>query len=259
MSITFRKILPSESGSRNVCGIAAAATLFLCGCASTIDTSGQAASSDSPEGYGTAIGSILLSIPTNIAGGRDQEIVQSLTSKKYEAIIGRFVLHEYGFASRTEHPGDKYSVSFAAGVAKHFIIRAPAGSYSFQKISQILTGPFGKYGGCRIEGIANFDIHPGRTTYIGELSIIAEFKHDQRWVQGQMNLGMIPRTLPEAALGMRGSVTDKKAESLRAIARDEASQAIEIDTSLMFVDERDKWDCVQPPPPAPPPGVPQKP
>jgi len=244
--------LAFESFSSIAFGILASAALIVCGCAATIDTSSQTPLSDMDEGYGTAIGSIFLSIPTNSSGEREQEIMQSLASKKYEAIIGRFVVHEYGFASRTEHPGDRYRVAFAAGVPEHFVIRAPAGRYSIRKISQILTGPLGTYDGCRIEGIANFDIHAGKTTYIGELSLHPEFKQDQRLVQYQTNVGIISRNLPEAVLAMRGSVSDKKSETLRAIAQDETGEATEMDTSLMFVDERDKWDCVQAPPPGQP-------
>lgn len=260
MKSTIRKISAPGSGSCGIRGIAVAAALLICGCASTIDAPGQLPSSDLPEGYGDVIGSILLSVPTDIADVHDQEIVQSLASKKYEATIGRFVVHEYGFASRTEHPGDRYRVSFAVGVEKQFVVRAPAGTYSFQKISQIVAGLFGEQpGGCRMEGIANFDIQSGRTTYIGRLSIVAVFKQDRGgpWLQSLTNLGRIPRTLPEAVLSMSVSAMDMKAESLRAIARNEASRVTGIDTSLMFVDGRDKWDCVQPSPPTPPAWVPK--
>ena len=109
-----------------------------------------------------------------------------------------------------------------------------------------------------IEGIANFDIRAGKTTYIGQLSISPDFKQDQRSVQAQVNIGVIPRNLPEAVLAMRGSATDRKAGSLQAIAQDKAAQPIQIDTSLMFVDKRDKWDCAQSPPPPPPAGVQKK-
>lgn len=233
------------------------AALFLCGCASTIDALNKPPeSADLPEGHGTVIGSILLSVPTGVSDIHEREMIDSLKAKKYEATIGRFVFHDYGFASRTEHPGDKYRVSFEIEVEKRFIIRAPAGTYSFQKISQIIAGIFGEEpGGCRIEGIANFDIHAGKTTYVGRLTIVAEFKPDRggKTLQALKNLGYISSRLPEAALDMRVSATDMKEESLGDLGIDKSGPAIGLATELMrVVERRENWNCMQSPPPMSP-------
>ncbi len=228
------------------------AAVLLCGCGLAFDTGGQAPAMPSAD-EGTAIGSILLLAPAGVTDDRDRKIVTSLESKSYEAVIGRFVIHDLGIAGWTQHPGERYRFDLTVGVARDFVIHAPAGSYSFQKISQRLKGPFGQYDGCRIDGIANFEIEAGKTRYVGQLVIASEFRQDRRFIAGMTNLGRIPRSLPEAVLSMHGSVDDRKAERLAAVRPDEAIDADAVDTELMFVDNRNKWDCVPESQPAKPP------
>ena len=156
------------------------AALLLYGCVSTIARLTQLPeSSDLPEGHGTVIGSILLSVPTGALSIHQREMIDALQAKPYEAVIGRFITYEYGFASRTEHPEDKFRFPSDVDINQPFVIRAPAGTYSFPKISQIIRGIFGeKNMACRMEGVANFNIHAGKTTYVSQLTIAAGFMSD---------------------------------------------------------------------------------
>ena len=140
------------------------------------------------------------------------------------------------------HPGRKYAVPFEFGVEKRFVIQAPAGTYSFQKIVQILRGIFGE--GCTMEGVANFNIHTAKTTYIGQLTIVAGFKSDEelRMVQAldsANRAGIIG--VPERFLNMKCNVTDMKEETLRGFNTDKPGSIAGLHTELMFVDGRNKW------------------
>ena len=178
---TDRETWKKNSGLRLVGAIMCFSVLLLCGCASTIDAPIKPPeSADLPEGHGTSIGSILLSVPTGVSDTHKQKMIDSLKTKKYEATIRRYIVHNYGFADRIEYLGDTYRVAFEIDVAKQFVIRAPSGTYEVRNISQIITGIFGeKNTGCMIESPAFFRIHAGQTTYIGKLTIVAEFMSDE--------------------------------------------------------------------------------
>lgn len=174
--------------------------------------------------------------------------MDSLRAKSYEATIGRFVLHDYGLASMVEHPGDRYRVAFAVAVERRFVIRAPAGTYSFQRISQIIPGPLGEQlGACRVEGIANFEIRAGTTIYVGRLSIVAGLASDSGGgtLLARAKRNLASSGLPEAALEMRVSAIDVKESSLRALGL-ESDRAMEVGTELMnVVERRENWNCMR--------------
>ena len=226
------------------------------GCATSVETTAALVETAAlPAGHGEVVGTILLSPPAGSSGSDDEKIINSLRAKRYEATMGRFVVHDYGIASRVEHPGDRYKVSFSIGVEQPFVVRAPAGSYSIQSISSTVSTVIGpQLGGCRIEGIANFEIREGQTIYVGRLSMVTEFKPDRgrKMIQMLSNLGRMPVEHPEATLDMTVSAIDLKDDGLQKLGIDESEQRARIDTELMFVDGRKNWDCVSDPPPAPP-------
>ena len=261
---TDRETWEQNSGLRGVGAIMCFAALLLCGCASTINVPDKLpASTDLPAGYGTVIGSILMSAPTGVSDFQ-QKVIDSFKGRKCDATVGRFVVHHhqlFGTPYDTyEYPGDKYRVSFEVDVEKRFIIRAPAGSYSFQKISQIVPGY--SDGGCTMERVAEFDIREGKTTYIGQLTIIAGFKSDKevKWMLFFKGLHPIAvPELPEQLLNMTLSVTDTKAETLRDVGMDTSGPAVGLDTELMTIagDGRGNWG-IKPSPNPPPPAVPRR-
>lgn len=64
-----------------------------------------------------------------------------------------------------------------------------------------------------MEGVANFNIHAGKTTYVGHLTIAAGFMSDseekiRQAVRTSRGVYLIGR--PEAFLTMRSNVTDMK-------------------------------------------------
>ena len=251
-----------QPGSRRVRGIVICAALFLFGCASAIDTPDRLLeSADLPAGHGTVIGSILLSVPTEVSDVHEREMIDSLKAKKYEATISRFVIHDYGFTSTVEYIGDPYRVSFENDVEKRFVIRAPAGSYTFRVISQVFGAVWSTGAVCTMEGVANFDIDAGKTTYVGQLTIVPDLDPDKesKFLRGYRKAVVNQTWLPEAALDMRVSAIDRKEETLRDLGMDSSAAAKGVATQLLRTDEaRDIWHCAIPPVSLPP-GAPRPP
>jgi len=253
---TGRKISEEDSGLRSVSAIMCFAALLLCGCASTVNVPDELpASADLPKGYGTVIGSILMSAPTGASSIKQQKMVDSLKAKKCRATIRRWNPTEI-LPRASDYVGDEYTVFFEIDVEKRFIIRAPAGRYSLLKIAQIVPAVFGT--GCSMEDVAKFDIREGKTTYIGQLTVLGGFKTEgeirMMYAEGRaMALQIGDPGLPERFLNMRLSVTDAKQETLRGLGRDESGSAAGIGTELLMVrDEVYLWRAEVIPTPSPP-------
>ncbi len=239
---------PTEESSRRQLGAAIVITALLqCSCTSAIDTrETPPESAENAKGYGTVIGSILLSATAGVSGIDERSSI-ALKAKKYEAKIRRREVYEYGFASRTKYLGETYRVVFDVDVEKRFIIHAPVGTYEVLNISQTITGIFGERNtACVMEGPAAFDVRERKTTYVGRLTIAAGLMSDRevRMHQALQNArGVFVIGRPEALLTMKGSVTDMKEETLRELGMDQGAAARSLDTHLMRASERVTWTC----------------
>lgn len=145
-----------------------------------------------------------MSVPTGMSDADEQEMIESLKRGTFAATVRRFVVHDLGISNWTEYLGRRYQVPFEIGVEKQFVLRAPAGTYSFQTITEMVPGIFGtRAEGCTMSNVAGFRIYERKTTYIGQLTIMAGFKSDEELkterstdnVRGVMTLGMPERFL----------------------------------------------------------------
>ena len=99
----------------------------LAGCASmTRVPEALPASEDYSAGDGTAIGSILMSVPTGMSDADEQKMIESLKRGTFAATVRRFEAHDLGISSWTEYLGRRYQVPFEIGVERQFVLRAPA-------------------------------------------------------------------------------------------------------------------------------------
>ena len=129
-------------------------------------------STGGPADNGTVHGSILLTVPNEISDTAVQKVFDSLRSKKYNAKIRRFVVHDYAIASGTEFVGDTYDVPFEPEIESPFVVSAPAGTYSVIRISS--TSLFESNRLC-LQSPASFHIDSGKDTYIGQMAIAVGF------------------------------------------------------------------------------------
>jgi hypothetical protein len=232
--------------------------LVLAGCAPTIVVpEGLPPSADAPVGEGTAVGSILISVPTGVTDAKQKEMIESLERGSFRATVRRFVVHDLGITEWTQYVGRTFQVRFEAGAEKPLVVRGPAGTYSFLSITDMVPGFFGgKTEGCTMTNVADFRVLEGKTTYIGRLTITATFMADKdaRWIHAMDNSrGMAVIGMPERFLDMNIGVTDVKDETLRAL--DNATSAIsDVETHLMGgMGRKADWGYTPPPAPTPPP------
>ena len=73
------------------------------------------ASEDSSAGDGTAIGSILMSVPTGMSDADEQKMIESLKRGTFAATVRRFVVHDLGISDWTQYLGRRYQVPFMNG------------------------------------------------------------------------------------------------------------------------------------------------
>lgn len=238
------------------------APLLLYGCTSIIEVPDRPLKAAlQKEGYGTAIGSVLFSIPTDVTDIDVQKYYESLKSARYEMTIRRYIAHEYGFASRTEYTGDKFRITFDPDVTHNFVINAPAGTYTTLTIEP--TG-FLKPNMC-LEFPAGLRIHAAKTTYVGQLTIVPRFvTYDEMKKNIRNNfwktIEIGTRTQPKPLFGeykgfleVEMSVVDKKEQILLDLGMEKLGTPMGLDTQLMWSKGKSSiFECNLPPVPQPP-------
>ncbi len=234
-------------------------TLALTACATTVALSDRMpASATLAEGEGLAIGSIVVTTPTEVEDPDEKEMIDALRQRKLTATIRRYVMRisddeggEFGWA---DYVGDEFLVSFGVDAEQRVVLRAPAGKYSVLELSDSHPGLFGAQPGCKMNDLAKFEIHAGRTTYIGRLVVHAGFKPEKtvRWAKAaEQGAGNWTPGIPERWLDMSLSATDARQATLSALATDPPRAPAEIETELMRVGIG-RWQYDAPPLPEPP-------
>jgi len=234
-------------------------TLVLAACAATVvPTDRTPDSAPLATDEGVVVGSIVVTAPTGIADPDQKEMIDALRQRKLTATIRRYVMRisddEGGEFGWKDYVGDEFVVSLGVDAEQRVVIRAPAGKYSVLKLNDVHHDLFGDQPGCKMNDLATFEVHAGRTTYIGKLVVRAGFKSEKvlrrakaiersggAWVQG----------IPERWLDMDLSATDAKQEALRDLAADPSRAPAEIETELMRVGIG-RWHYDAPPIPEPP-------
>jgi hypothetical protein len=235
------------------------AVLVLAGCApTTIVPEGLPPSAEAPVGEGTAVGSILMSVPTGVTDAEQKRMIESLEQGSFRATVRRFVVHDVGIGDWTQYVGHKFQVHFEVGAEKPFVVRGPAGTYSFLSITDMVPGLFGgKTEGCTMPDVADFRVREGKTTYIGRLTITAAFmsEKDAKWIHAMDNSrGIAVIGMPERFFDMNIGVTDVKDETLRALDMNATSATSDVETHLMGgTGRKGSWGYTPQPAPTPPP------
>lgn len=234
-------------------------TLALAACVTTVAvTDRMPESATLAEGEGMVIGSIVVTTPTDVADPDQKEMIDALKQRTLTATIRRYVMRvsddeggEFGWA---DYVGDKFVVSFGADAEQRFVIRAPAGKYSVYELSDIHPGLFGDQPGCKMNYLAKFEVHAGRTTYIGGLVVRAGFKSGKMlsWEKSfERSTGIGVVGIPERWLNMSLSATDARLATLRDLPADPSRAPAEIETELMRVGIG-RWQYDAPQIPEPP-------
>jgi hypothetical protein len=234
-------------------------TLALTACTTTVSLSDRMPEPATlGEGEGLAIGSIVVTTPTHVPGAEQQDMLDSLRQRKLTVTIQRYerwlsdeVGGEFGWS---EDVGDAYVASFVADAEQRIVLRAPEGRYAVRELVDGHPGAFGEVPGCKIENLARFEVHAGKTTYIGRLVVSAGFKPDElvhRFQSFEQILGPSPGHIPERWLDMNLSVTDGREATLRDLALDPSRAPSAIETELMQVGAG-RWAYDPPPPPEQP-------
>ena len=209
-------------------------------------------------GEGMVIGSIVMTTPSEIANRDQKEMIDALKQRKLKVSIRRYVMRisqdeESEFALR-DYVGEKFVVSFDVGAEQRLVIRGPAGKYAVVELSDIHPGLFGEnQPGCKTRELARFEVHPGKTTYIGRLVVRAGFKSEKMLFiakAGELG-GVMVLGVPERWLDMSLSATDAKQDTLRDLTLDPSRAPAEIETELMRVGIGD-WHYDTPEFPKPP-------
>jgi hypothetical protein len=240
-------------------GVPIFGVLVLAGCApTTIVPDGLPPSAEAPAGEGTAVGSILLSVPTEVADAEQKTMIESLERGSFRATARRFVVHDLGITEWTQYVGRNFEVHFEVGVEKPFAVRGPAGTYAFLSVADMVPGLFGgKTEGCTMQNVAEFRIGEGKTTYIGRLTITAAFmsEKDAYWLHAMDNSrGIAIIGMPERFLDMNIGVTDVRDETLRALGMNATTATSDLETHLMGgAGRKGNWGFTPQPVPTPPP------
>ncbi len=198
--------------------------LMLHGCASTIHAPSKLLeTSGTLQGHGVVVGSILLSVPTEISDQRMKKHYDALRGERYRAIARRYVVHPSILGiSRVEYLGDKYEIDFEPGIERHFAISAPEGTYSILDVWPN-TNVVSLQKRLCIQFPAGFRVDSGKITYIGQLTITPSFtSHD------------VMKMMPDIVVGaVMTSVSDNKGETMNFVGMSNSDRTIGIDTHLM--------------------------
>jgi len=195
-------------------------------------------STNCPADAGTIHGSILLTIPDKIPDSAAQKVFDTLRSKKYNAKIRRYVVHDSVLASGIELVGSTYDVPFEPEIESSFVICAPAGTYSVVRISS--TSLFEKYSLC-LQSPASLEMYSGKNTYVGRMTIAVGLLPYEA-----IDMPKLVRKTMEMGPGPKGMLT----ATVSVVEQEEAKGA---DTRLMTVREKqplnscEKAPVVQPP------------
>lgn len=191
------------------------------------------------EGQGMVIGSVVMVTPTGVTDPDNKEMLDALKQRKLTATIQRYVIRGFGEEKGwRKYVGDKYVASFDVDSEKRVVIRAPAGKYSVLELSASFPGLFGNETGCTMDNPAKFEIHAGRTTYIGRLVVNVRFKseRDLKWAKSfERSEGVWVLGMPERWLDMSLTATDTKQATLRNLVTDSSHALDGIETDLMKV------------------------
>lgn len=241
------------------CASVVLGTAALAACATTVALTDRVPQTAAlATGEGLVIGSIVVTTPTEIPNPDQKEMIDALKRRKLKATIRRYVMRisqdeQSEFALR-DYVGEKFVVSFGADAEQRVVIRAPAGKYSVLELSDIHPGLFGdNQPGCKMRDLATFEVHPGKTTYIGKLVVRAGFKSEKMLYLAKISehSGVMVLGVPERWLDMSLSATDAKQDTLRDLTLDPSSAPAEIETALMTVGIGD-WHYDTPELPKPP-------
>jgi hypothetical protein len=234
-------------------------TVTLAGCATIVAvTDRMPPPAALAAGEGLVIGSIVMTTPNEIATPDQKEMIDALKQRKLKATILRYVMRisqdeQSEFALR-DYVGEKFVVSFDVDAEHRVVIRAPAGKYSVLELSDIHPGLFGdNQPGCKMRDLATFEVHPGKTTYIGKLVVRAGFKSEKMLYMAKVSehSGVTVLGVSERWLDMSLSATDAKQDTLRDLTLDPTRAPAEIETELMTVGIGD-WHYDTPEIPKPP-------
>ena len=226
------------------------ATLALASCTTTVALTDEIPDpAELAQGEGLAIGSILVSTPDGVTDPADMEKVAALAQRTLRATIRRYELRggdEGGEFSWRDYGGDEFVVALALDTERRIVLRAPAGKYEVHELSDNHPGPFGDQPGCKTEGLARFEVHAGKTTYIGRLVVRVGFK-DKAQVMAEkgddQTAGTFVAGFPERWLDLGLSVADAREASVLG------SKPAEMDTELMKAGIG-RWRLEVPPNPA---------
>src|SRR5262245_26967410 len=209
-------------------------TLMLAACVTTVPLSDRMPEPATlGEGEGLVIGSIVVTTPSGVATPEQQEMIDSLRQRKLTLTIRRYERwvsdEEGGEFGWSEDVGDKYVVALGTHAEQRFVLRAPEGKYAVRQLSDNHAGLFGDEPGCSIDNLAKFELHAGKTTYIGRLVVSAAFKSDdvlRKLKIWDTNAGPW-KSIPERWLDMNLSVKDASQATLSAVDPSRGPSAIE--------------------------------
>jgi len=209
----------------------------LTACAATIDATDRLLEPSAlGEGEGLVFGSIQVTIPSEVADPDQTEMIDALKQRKLTATIRRYDLRGSGEVAWRDYRGDEFVVPCRADAEQSFVVRAPAGKYAVVELSDRHPGLFGDQPGCRIDDLASFEVHAGKTTYVGGLVVRVGFQSEEhlRWARLAQDDVWTPG-FPERWLDMSFSVADLRETTLLDLDADHALAPTEIETELMRV------------------------
>jgi len=237
-------------------------TLGLAACVTMVPTTdvmpepGAAA-----EGAGTVIGSIVMTTPTGVTDPDQMEMIDALREKRLTATIRRYVMRisqeEGGEFGWRDYVGDEYTTTFDIDTERRFVVTAPAGKYAVLEIMAGTPDISGSGTGANMREPAQFEIHAGKTTYVGRLVVQAQFKSATELKMakaGERADGKTVLGMPERWLDMSLTATDTREQTLGELVKDPARAPAAIETEIMKVGVP-RWQFVAPRLPPPPPPV----